>query len=303
MLLLTTWIEDINPMNQIILDSGASCHMFNSQSFFSQLNELSGDDFINTGSKDAKLPIKGNGTVNLTWKGSSVSLSNCLFVPDLVVNLISPGELISNKKCSLSSFKNWFSLFADSQLAFTGFIHDNLFVLNPPSRIGNNNKFCHLTFNNLNHYQIDSLHQSFGHASPYQLKNLFPTLSAQTLSSFQCKDCVFSKISKSPFKITSSPTSRPLKQLHIDLIGLINPPSQNNMNYIMTVVNNFSGYISAIPLSHKSDACLQLKVILNHEKQKQNRFPATICTDGGGEFSSSELKDLFKINSIQHLIS
>lgn len=131
--LLTTWIKEVNPLNKIIINSGASCHMFNSPLFFSQLNHLSSDDFINTGKEGARLSIKGKGVVKFSWKGSSVTLSNCLYVTNLVVNLISPGKMISSKNCLLTSSKNQFYLFSESKLVFYGFIQENLFILNPPS--------------------------------------------------------------------------------------------------------------------------------------------------------------------------
>lgn len=106
--LLTTWIEEINSHNQIILDSGASFHMFNSASFFIDLTPCSEDESISTGKEGAKLPIKEKGTVQLTWKDTSVKLSNAFFVPNLFVNLISPGELIVSKRCSLTSDGNQF---------------------------------------------------------------------------------------------------------------------------------------------------------------------------------------------------
>lgn len=69
----------------------------------------------------------------------------------------------------------------------------------------------------------------------------------------------------------------------------------------MTIVDSHSGYLSAIPLRSKSDACSQIQSILRFKKQKQGCFPATICSDGGGEFIFQELQSFFQYNSIQHI--
>ncbi|KNZ53750.1 hypothetical protein VP01_3144g2 [Puccinia sorghi] len=111
MSLLTLWIESGDPKSRIILDSGASAHIFNDAKFFEKLEP--GDfDVIKTGKQNATLPIKGRGMVRLTWGNCSISLENCLFVPDIVINLISAGELDA-KGCVLHSEKAKFSVFKE----------------------------------------------------------------------------------------------------------------------------------------------------------------------------------------------
>lgn len=87
MSLVTLWIENGNNKSKIILDSGSSSHVFNDKRFFNQL-ELGNLDSIRTGKKDANLAIKGTGRVTLSWGRRTVSLENCLYFPDIVVNLI-----------------------------------------------------------------------------------------------------------------------------------------------------------------------------------------------------------------------
>ncbi|KNZ44568.1 hypothetical protein VP01_9020g2, partial [Puccinia sorghi] len=71
---------------KIVLDSGASAHIFNDPRFFDQL-ELRDHNVICTGKEGATLPIKGVGRVTLQWDNSTVLLDNCLFVPNIVINL------------------------------------------------------------------------------------------------------------------------------------------------------------------------------------------------------------------------
>lgn len=129
--LLTTWISKVKADHQIVLDSGASCHMFNSSHYFSSLQECNGEH-IGTGKEGANLPIKGKGKVVLTWRNSHIQLSDCLYVPDLVINLISPGVLVSKKHCLVSASGNSFKVLHKGTIAFEGFIRDNLFALNHP---------------------------------------------------------------------------------------------------------------------------------------------------------------------------
>ncbi|KAI9608927.1 hypothetical protein H4Q26_005121 [Puccinia striiformis f. sp. tritici PST-130] len=62
MLLITLWTDSDSPRSKIVLNSGASAHIFNDTKFFDKL-ELGDRDVIRTGKKDATLPIKGIGRV------------------------------------------------------------------------------------------------------------------------------------------------------------------------------------------------------------------------------------------------
>ncbi|KNZ49890.1 hypothetical protein VP01_4714g1 [Puccinia sorghi] len=88
MSLLTLFIEPGNPNQRIILDSGALAHIFNDTQFFESL-ELGNLVVIKTGKQGATLPSKRKGTVRLVWDNLTISLSNCLYMPDIVINLIS----------------------------------------------------------------------------------------------------------------------------------------------------------------------------------------------------------------------
>lgn len=119
--LLTTWINKVNTDHCIILNSGALCHMFNSTQYFTSLQKCD-SEHISTGKDGANLPIKGNSKVVLAGRNSLIQLSNFLFVPNLVINLISPGILVSKKQCLVSACGNSFKVFHNGTLAFKGFI-------------------------------------------------------------------------------------------------------------------------------------------------------------------------------------
>ncbi|KNZ50089.1 hypothetical protein VP01_4600g1 [Puccinia sorghi] len=74
--LITLWTKTSSSKSKIVLDSGASAHIFNDPRFFDQL-ELRDYEVICTGKEGATLPIKGVGRVTLQWANSTVSLDNC----------------------------------------------------------------------------------------------------------------------------------------------------------------------------------------------------------------------------------
>lgn len=218
---VTDWIESKVTLSQnILMDSGASAHFFNNKRFFSELIKSNNEEHISMGKDRTNLPIKGTGTVKLIWKHQTIALSNCLFVPDLVVNLISPGKLIA-KGCSLKSSKGQFRLIRNNQCLLEGKIIKNLFVVNKPKSIGQNN--CYLSTSKNSAISTWDLHLSLGHASIGRLREI-PYLKLNN-EDFFCKDCALGKITKSPFKIQATLATKPFERLHLNLVGTIKPDS------------------------------------------------------------------------------
>ncbi|KNZ43830.1 hypothetical protein VP01_982g8 [Puccinia sorghi] len=288
MSLLTLWIESGDPKSRIILDSGASAHIFNDQKFFEHL-ELGDFDVIKTGKQDATLPIKGRGTVRLTWGNCSISLENCLFVPDIVINLISAGELDA-KGCVLLAEKAKFSVSKEGRVALKGTIRNGLYSVNNPSSIGPQYPLVNLSSTK---ETLQETHEKFGHAS---IQRLEPLLDKSILraekDNFQCRSCILSKITKQPFKADSKLAERPFERLHLDLIGPIKPESSLKHRFILTVVDNHTGYLAGFPLVHKDDTTDVLIDLLEAEQRRRGYYPSLICSDGGGEFIGNSLNQI-----------
>jgi transposase InsO family protein len=111
------------------------------------------------------------------------------------------------------------------------------------------------------------------------------------------------KITKQPFKTISQTAKKPFERIHLDLIGPIKPESSLKHRFILTIVDNHSGYLAGFPLVHKDDTTNILIQLLTMEKERQGYFPSTICSDGGGEFVGSQLVKFLNENNIQRLIS
>ncbi|KNZ59062.1 hypothetical protein VP01_1807g4 [Puccinia sorghi] len=282
MSLLTLWIESGDPKSRIILDSGASAHIFNDAKFFERI-ETGDFDVIKTGKQNATMPIKGKGTVRLTWGKSSITLDNCLFVPDIVINLISAGELDA-KGCSLHSTNSKFTVSRNGRVALKGTIQNGLYSVNNPTLVG---AFKTRLSANVATAEdtLQEMHEKYGHASVQRIEPLLDdSISRNERDSFQCKSCVLAKITKQSFKSESKIVDKPFERLHLDLIGPIKPESSLKHRFILTVVDNHSGYLAGFPLVHKDDTTDVLITLLENEKAKRGYFPSMICSDGGGEF-------------------
>ncbi|KNZ59065.1 hypothetical protein VP01_1805g1 [Puccinia sorghi] len=115
---------------------------------------------------------------------------------------------------------------------------------------------------------------------------------------FECKSCIISKITKQAFKLKSRPTSKVFERLHLDLVGPINPQARNKAKFILTVVNNFSGYITGFPLLTKDDVAEVLINLLEGEKKRLGYLPTMICSDGGGEFIGTSFVLIVRVTKI-----
>ncbi|KNZ49290.1 hypothetical protein VP01_5106g1, partial [Puccinia sorghi] len=278
---------------------GASGHIFNDLKFFVHV-EMGDFDIIKTGKKDATLPIKGRGSVALTWGNKMIKLENCLYVPDIMINLISAGQLIDNG-CTLTSGNQKFLVKKNNRIAFAGKIKNGLFSVDNPDTVGSSNS----VMANLSESceSLQELHEKFGHASVQRIANLSSSKFASTeLANFECKACVLAKITKQSFKSKSELAKKPFERLHLDIVGPIKPESSLKHNYILTVVENHSGYLAGFPLVHKNDTTDTLISLLESEKNHRGYYPSLICSDGGGEFTGSRLVDYLTRNHIQRLV-
>lgn len=159
---VTQWIESSTGAERnILVDSRAISHIFNPSQFFTTLKPYSGE-YITTGKTDANLPIQGVGTVRLEWKDHTSTLSKCLYVPGIVVNLISPGKLLK-QGCKLKAKRGHFKLRKSNDKVCCGSIINNLFVLDMPLRM-RGEEGCFWTHSEKPR-SLQDLHLTYSHAS------------------------------------------------------------------------------------------------------------------------------------------
>ena len=77
---------------RFVLDTGTTRHIISNKDYFNSLRDCK--QKVSWGSAKS-MDIKGKGNLYITFKDSKVSLilENCLFMPELGVNLISPSQL------------------------------------------------------------------------------------------------------------------------------------------------------------------------------------------------------------------
>ncbi|KNZ54963.1 hypothetical protein VP01_2805g1 [Puccinia sorghi] len=151
---------------------------------------------------------------------------------------------------------------------------------------------------------LREIHEKFGHPSIQRIESLIDRkISAAEKARFECKHCILAKITKQQFQERSTLASKPFERIHLDLIGPIKPESTLKHWFILTVVDNHSGYLAGFPLVHKDDTTDILINLIKSEKNSRGYYPSTVCSDGGGEFVGNRLAQFFNERHIHRLIS
>jgi transposase InsO family protein len=268
--------------SQFILDSGSSAHMVSNINLFFALDRTE-KGLVHTSSGKDSLQIKGSGSIKLINEFGSLILHHVLFVPDLVVNLLSVRCLVLDDYI-VEFFKNSFSILKHGKMKMNGHYTSNL-----PS----------LSFANVEHQShfssAESLHRSLGHVSYHRLRQ---KLGIPLKNEKICEACSLAKITRASFKSKHPPASKPFEEIHLDLIGPISPCSREGHRYILTVVDSHTRFCSAIPIKAKSEVASVLSDSISLEAKRFGYYPSVIHSDRGTEFLNKSMKEF----CIEHLI-
>lgn len=152
--------------------------------------------------------------------------------------------------------------------------------------------------------QLKNIHKTYGHAELPRLSNFIPDhIAPAEISSFECKPCILAKMKKQPFPHRLTHAKKVLQQLHLDLIGPIDPISIVQHRYILNMVDSYSGYSGGFSLQSKSDATDTIIQVLEKEGRRLGYFPERACSDSGGEFANAKLVTFSKGKKITQLMS
>lgn len=265
-----------------VLDSGSSAHMTSNSHLFHTL-ELKELGCVQTSSSLDQLRIKGIGSIRLKNKYGEVYLNQVLYIPDLVVNLLSLRCLILEDYI-VDFRKNSFEILKDNEIKMSGNYCGNLPCLD---------------FENGAHSSLLSsaefLHKSLGHVSYHRIRK---KLGIPLKIIKNCESCAVSKITKASFKSVHKPASRPFEELHMDIIGPIWPSSYQGHRYILTIVDSCTRFCAAIPIKLKSEVADTVSYLIDVEAKRFGYYPTTLHSDRGSEFLNSILNDY----CVAHLI-
>ncbi|MBW0480159.1 hypothetical protein O181_019874 [Austropuccinia psidii MF-1] len=239
--------------------------MFNNKDFFDSLS-FSVKINIATGDINSTLIACGIGTVNLTCNNKIIRLENCLFIPKLKCNLISLLELFKNQLV-IHRQGSKFKLESNNEIILDGNIVDRLMYINynlPKSLLTTNNKESDIWHNRLGHPGISVL-KSMG--LPTDIQN--------------CLVCQINRSHKLPYSNHFEEAKFPLDCLHLDLVGPISPTSLSGCSYILTMIDQATGFKMIRFLKRKSEAFQHFLSAKRLMQNKQDRKLKKLVSDRG----------------------
>ena len=130
-----------------------------------------------------------------------------------------------------------------------------------------------------------------GHAATQQLVAMqkTPAAAGRPLPD-HCRPCLVGKGTQVSRSAPVRAVSRCLERLHFDLMGPISPAGRSGEQYLLVVTDEYSGYVEAVPLQHKSSAAAALvDLVAVWENQLQPLRVTEFHSDQGREFDNSVL--------------
>lgn len=204
-------------INDWYVDSGATEHMSSNKKLFTEFKEVQGQKV--TIANNETLDVKGQGIIKVTStvneKEIVIRLQNCLYIPDLKVNLISVNRLTQSKfkvlfddlKCKIVDSNNRTVAIANKidkayKLQWKSVLEKALYS-------NDNNKIS----SKLWHQRLAHLNRK----SMLQLNDMSLNYEVTNCTNEPCEICVDAKMTKLPFEHSRSKSNAVLDLIHTDL--------------------------------------------------------------------------------------
>ena len=303
-LALLTIPSNMRDSTNFILDSGASSHLIVNKNWFSNLQNQ--NITINWG-KAGSVIATGIGDVLVRISNTIIRLKDCLYCPDLGVNLLSISKL--------------------SLYFIIKFIGEKAYIYNKNNKdkaIVIANKEYNLYYIKLNietcliasKKNTEELwHKRMGHISRYKLEKLksnainISTSRDEILNTNKCDTCIRTKLlNNNRSKLATPKPKFFLDKIASDLCGPISPNTYNGYRYILLAVDLATRYLEIRLLRSKDEVypnIVELKNSLEGELNNQTRKRKLIVfkTDNGREFKNSKLDYYLKKEGVTHEFS
>uniref|UniRef100_A0A5K0ZQ04 Integrase catalytic domain-containing protein n=1 Tax=Nymphaea colorata TaxID=210225 RepID=A0A5K0ZQ04_9MAGN len=281
------------------VDSGATRHIAKTKEDMIHMENLSpGMQKVYMGN-NSYCDVMGVGTYRLNVDGTSIILTEVLYVPSMRRNLVSVPALTG--KCFEVRFvsekvtvgKHGRTMFDEKYVKEHG-----MFKLNEMNK-SSNSAYIDCAMN----VSTNLWHERLGHVSINKMKTLaqqgiIPDINVNDFT--KCKACLYGKMTRKPFPSEVIRATDLLEIIHTDICGHFRVQTHSGKLYFITFIDDFSrfGYIYLI--KYKSEALEKFKEYKYEVERQLGKNIKVIRSDRGGEYTSNEFlehcKDL-EINS------
>jgi hypothetical protein len=297
------------------IDSGCTSHFAKTDL---QMSEITPDNTqILIASGDTIRATK-KGTINFQTKSTSISMKDVIHAPKMSNNLFSVAKCTSLNSDRYVIFNQdkveifEGSLKKDGEVILTGAIDQSgLYAI---TNLEQNAKPKNLPedqialFSTTAKRTLAELHESLGHLSKDQILAIAESTNefkiADPDAEICCQACDAGKMRRKKFaKVMPARADLPGESIVSDLCGKISPKTLFAEKYVITFIDEKSGYLEVFLAKKKNEAIQRFKEV----RAKFNNFSGAkvkyFVTDGGGEYVSKEFDGYLRLKGIDHVKS
>lgn len=293
------------------VDSAAGKSLTGNRSIFTNALECSSVDAVQFGD-GAVCKVSGCGPVKLCsdWIPGGLTLPSVLFVPDATVNLISVHDTATAHDCTIAFDARGCTALKGDRVLWSipvssgGVYHFQSTIAAPALS----------AISSASHALAQLWHRRLGHPGSNVMRKLVrdkmltgcDALEVLTAESFDslCHSCHLGKAVRQPFPPSTRDVHACLELVHVDLMGPFKPVGPGDVKYVLTIIDDFSGYGEVSCLTSKTDVQDALVSVLNAWRNVHPHLTiGTLRSDRGGEFISQALGKWLRDRCIRHEFS
>ncbi|CAI7809501.1 unnamed protein product, partial [Closterium sp. NIES-53] len=328
----------LHPLTHWVIDSGSSWHMTPRADLLDEIQPAPISTV--TSATGAKAKIMGMGCAKFMGAdGELVGLKNVLWVPDLCANLISTGRLgdagVNTKTIGSERYRAYNDEWLIWDLQWKEDVHKGMWHIPvlPWRKSGKAAAAASMEESVTEEEQQgvqgeeliggsaavkasatssqadwETWHRRLAHVAVSTLEVMHKEKCVHGLQLQRdgahygsCEACMQNKFARFPFPRAEGSAKAPLEVVHMDLVGPMRTEGTGGVLYFLTMVDEWSRFTWARPLSKKSDAAAAIKEDwLPMVERQAMRLVKVLRSDRGGEFLGAEFTKFFKKNGIRH---
>lgn len=291
-----------------ILDSGATTHITANRDLFTEIRPYTTS--LKWG--EAKtIPVKGIGAIRVKFAstGKIGTIQDCLYVPELGVNLLSVGKLIT--KGILPSFtKQGCQLRLNQKVIAKGTYKNGLTLIETSPF----NEQVMLTVKGITE-SPKTWHERLGHPGKPALEALPKATLGCTFNEEPypegCEICIQAKATVKVSKKPSTEAKAYLDLVYSDICGPISPETFNGARYFVTLIDKFTRYTEVFLLKNRGELYPYFEEWLTRTENQENanRSPSPEAnrsitrlkrfhSDNAKEYLDHRFQSLFTVKGI-----
>ena len=296
-----------------VLDSACTQHMTPNRDAFTAFVPFRSPTALVVGKKGVSVSAEGVGTVDMMFSTPCgrdvvhVELRNVYYVPNAPANLMSVEEL--SEHCDVVFKKRTCKVYhpdADGTLLTSVHKVGKLHVIRqvtPPSAPASlvsarASETAEMWHRRLGHTAMSTIRRAVAGG---MVTGINLPASAFKSPDGVCDPCVRGKDTRAPFYPDPKVASKPLELVHMDVWGPAPIPAlEDKCRYLVTFLDDFSGYSCVVPVADKTCVGRAVKTTLIEMEGQSGHRVRAVRSDNGTEFVNSALTAWYDSRGITH---